>query len=75
MARSNKISAEFTDGAKAEALARMQRVKNTMLFLINLTVEEKKQLRDIGNKNLIYIQKCIEGVLAFPKKLKVTLTS
>jgi hypothetical protein len=71
MARSNKISAEFTDGAKAEALAKMLEVKNTMPFLINLTVEEKKRLRGIGNKNLFYVQKCLEGALAFPKELKV----
>lgn len=70
MARSNKISAEFTDGAKAEALAKMQEVKNTMPFLLNLTVEEKKRLKGIGNKNLSYVQKCLEGELAFPNELK-----
>ena len=41
-----------------------------MPFLITLTVEERKRLKGIGNKNLAYVQKCLEGAIAFPDELK-----
>ena len=70
MARSNKISTTFSESDKATVLTKIQEVKDAMPFLINLTVEEKKRLKGIGNKNVSYVQKCLEGALAFPNELK-----
>ena len=71
MARTNKISTPFSEADKTGVLAKIKDAKNAMPFLISLTIEEKKKLKGIGNKNLSYVQKCLEGALAFPNELKV----
>ena len=70
MARSNKISAVFTDAEKNDVLTKINEAKALMPFLVSLTVDERKRLKGIGNKNLAYVQKCVEGALAFPDELK-----
>lgn len=70
MARSNKISAVFTDAEKNDVLTKINEAKALMPFLVSLTVDERKRLKGIGNKNLAYVQKCLEGALAFPDELK-----
>lgn len=44
-----------------------------MPFLVDLTVDDRKKLKGIGNKNLIYVQKCLEGALAFPDEMKKSI--
>lgn len=70
MARSNKISAAFSDAEKNEVVTKINEAKALMPFLISLTVDERKRLKGIGNKNLAYVQKCLEGAIAFPDELK-----
>ena len=70
MARTNKITGTFTDAAKTAVIAKITETKALMPFLINLTEEERKRLKGIGNKNLAYVQKCVEGAIAFPDELK-----
>ena len=70
MARTNKITGTFTDTTKTAVLTKLAEAKALMPFLITLTVEERKRLKGIGNKNLAYVQKCLEGALAFPDELK-----
>ena len=70
MARTNKISAAFAETDKNEVLTKMDEVKALMPFLISLTTVERKKLKGIGNKNLAYVQKCLEAALSFPDELK-----
>ena len=70
MARSNKISAVFSDADKNDVVSKINAAKALMPFLISLTVDERKRLKGIGNKNLAYVQKCLEGAIAFPDELK-----
>lgn len=70
MARTNKISAEFNLDNKDAVLQKIKEVKTSMPFLVNLSVEDRKKLKGIGNKNLDYVQKCLEGALAFPDEMK-----
>jgi hypothetical protein len=70
MARTNKITAEITPEGKALILANIEEVKTMMPYLINLTTEERTKLKGIGNKNLAYVQKCLEAALANPSELK-----
>lgn len=70
MARTNKITGTFTDATKTAVITKITETKALMPFLITLTVEERKTLKGIGNKNLAYVQKCLEGAIAFPDELK-----
>ena len=70
MARTNKITGTFTDATKTAVITKLTETKALMPFLITLTVEERKKLKGIGNKNLAYVQKCLEGAIAFPDELK-----
>lgn len=70
MARTNKITGVFTDSVKADVIKKINEAKTLMPFLITLNEEERKRLKGIGNKNLSYVQKCLEGALAFPDELK-----
>lgn len=70
MARTNKITGTFTDATKTAVITKINEAKALMPFLITLTVEERKTLKGIGNKNLAYVQKCLEGAIAFPDELK-----
>jgi len=70
MARTNKISADFTAANKDAVLLKIKELKETMPFLVNLSVEDRKRLKGIGTKNLDYVQKCLEGALAFPDEMK-----
>ena len=70
MARTNKITGTFTDATKTAVITKLTETKVLMPFLITLTVEERKKLKGIGNKNLSYVQKCLEGAIAFPDELK-----
>lgn len=70
MARTNKITGVFTDSAKSDVIKKINEARALMPFLITLTEEERKRLKGIGNKNLSYVQKCLEGALAFPDELK-----
>jgi hypothetical protein len=72
MARTNKISATLTEAEKTAIIAKINEATALMPFLINLTVEERKRLKGIGNKNLSYVNKCLEGAIAFPDELKVS---
>ena len=68
MARTNKITGTFTDATKAAVITKLDEAKALMPFLITLTVEERKRLKGIGNKNLAYVQKCVEGAIALDRK-------
>jgi hypothetical protein len=70
MARSTKISAVLTEAEKNDVLTKINDAKALMPFLISLNTEERRTLKGIGNKNLAYVQKCLEGALAFPNELK-----
>lgn len=70
MARTNKITGTFKDTDKTDVLKKIKEAKELMPFLISLSTEERKTLKGIGNKNLAYVQKCLEGTLAFPEELK-----
>ena len=70
MARTNKITGVFTDAVKVDVIAKINEAKALMPFLITLTEEERKRHKGIGNKNLSYVQKCLEGAIAFPDELK-----
>jgi hypothetical protein len=70
MARKTKISAVLTEAEKNDVLTKINDAKALMPFLISLTTEERRTLKGIGNKNLAYVQKCLEGALAFPNELK-----
>lgn len=70
MARTNKITGTFTDTAKTDVIKKINETKALMPFLISLTTEERKKLKGIGNRNLAYVQKCLEGAIAFPDELK-----
>jgi hypothetical protein len=70
MARTNKISGVFTDADKVAVITKINETKALMPFLITLTEADRKKLRGIGNKNLSYVQKCLEGAIAFPDELK-----
>lgn len=69
--RTNKISGVLTDAVKAQVTTKVNEILILLPMLINLTVEERKNLKGIGNKNLAYVKKCLEGALAFPNELKV----
>ena len=66
----NKISADFNDDDKNKAIAKINDLKSSMPFLVNLSVDDRKRLKGIGTKNLDYVQKCLEGALAFPDEMK-----
>jgi hypothetical protein len=68
--RTNKISAEITPEGKALILANIEEIKTLMPYLINLSVEERKTLKSIGDKNMTFVQKCLEAALANPSELK-----
>jgi hypothetical protein len=70
MARKTKISAVLTEAEKNDVITKINEAKESMPFLISLTTEERRTLKGIGNKNLAYVQKCLEGALAFPNELK-----
>ena len=70
MARTTKISAVITEAEKNDVLTKINDAKALMPFLISLNTEERRTLKGIGNKNLAYVQKCLEGALAFPNELK-----
>lgn len=70
MARTNKISGVFTEAEKAAVITKINEAKALMPFLITLTEDERKRGKGIGNKNLSYVQKCMEGAIAFPNELK-----
>jgi len=70
MARTSKITGTFTDATKTAVITKLNEIKALMPFLISLTVEERKKLKGIGNKNLAYVQKCLEAAIAFPDELK-----
>lgn len=70
MARTNKISADFTAVAKTAALAKINEAKAQMPFLISLPEKERKNYTNMGPKSVAYAQQCLEGAIAFPKELK-----
>lgn len=70
MARTNQITGAFTDATKTQVITKFTEIKALMPFLITLTSEERKRLKGIGNKNLSYVQKCLEAAIAFPDELK-----
>jgi len=70
MARMNKISADFNDDDKNKAIAKINDLKASLPFLVNLSVDDRKRLKGIGTKNLDYVQKCLEGAIAFPDEMK-----
>ncbi|MBC7439389.1 MAG: hypothetical protein H7250_05330, partial [Flavobacterium sp.] len=60
---------------KTAIIAKINEAMALMPFLINLTVEERKRQKGIGNKNLSYVQKCLEGAIAFPSEMKVSFST
>jgi hypothetical protein len=71
MARTNKISADFTAAAKTAALTKINEAKTQMPFLISLPEEERKSYGNMGPKSVAYANQCLEGAIAFPNELKV----
>jgi hypothetical protein len=70
MARTNKISADFTAAAKTAALTKINEAKAQMPFLISLPEQERKNYGNMGPKSVAYAQQCLEGAIAFPNELK-----
>ena len=70
MARTNKISADFTTVAKTAALTKINEAKTQMPFLISLPENERKSYGNMGPKSVAYAQQCLEGAIAFPSELK-----
>ncbi|WP_310559705.1 hypothetical protein [Flavobacterium sp.] len=70
MARTNKISADFTATAKTAAVTKINEAKAQMPFLISLPEQERKNYGNMGPKSVAYAQQCLEGAIAFPKELK-----
>lgn len=75
MARTTRIAAVITATEKTAIIAKINEAMALMPFLINLTVEERKRQKGIGNKNLSYVQKCLEGAIAFPSEMKVSFST
>jgi len=70
MARTNKISADFTAVAKTAALTKINEAKAQMPFLISLPQAERKSYGNMGPKSVAYANQCLEGAIAFPNELK-----
>ena len=70
MARTNKISADFTATAKTAALAKINEAKTQMPFLISLPGAERKNYGNMGPKSVAYANQCLEGAITFPNELK-----
>jgi hypothetical protein len=70
MSRTNKISAVFAEADKNEVQAILSSARIKMPFLVALSIDDRKRLKGIGNKNLAYVQKCLEAAQAYPDELK-----
>jgi hypothetical protein len=70
MARSNKISAVFSDADKTSVVTKIDEIKTMMPFLISLTTNERIKSRKMGSKSVDYVRQCLEGAKAFPAELK-----
>lgn len=70
MARTNKISADFTAVAKTAAITKLNESKAQMPFLISLPEVERKNYGNMGPKSVAYANQCLEGAIAFPSELK-----
>ncbi|MGB4775249.1 MAG: hypothetical protein WBP45_08755 [Daejeonella sp.] len=70
MAKSNLISATFSQTDKQAALTKIEELKILMPFLIALTKTERKNLRKMGPKSVNYVQQCLIGAQTFPDELK-----
>jgi len=70
MARTNKISADFTTAAKTAALTKLNEAKTQMPFLLSLPEVERKNYGNMGPKSVAYANQCLEGAIAFPNELK-----
>lgn len=66
-----RISTQFGAESKDQVIQAISHMRELMPFLKGLTLAERKRLKGIGNKNLGYVQKCLEGAAAFPNAMKV----
>jgi hypothetical protein len=72
MARTDKISADFTAAAKTATLAKIKEAKTQMPFLISLPEIERKNYGNMGPKSVVYANQCLVGAIAFPNELKAS---
>lgn len=73
MLSKNKISASVPSGEKDEILTKIAEIRSKLSFLMNLTKDERSQLRKMGNKNNAYVVDCLRAGQAFPEILPSTI--
>lgn len=74
MARTNKISADFTAANKTAVMTKINELKALMPFLIALSEIERGLHAKMGPKSVAYVKQCLEGALAFPNELKASFS-
>ncbi len=72
MAIPNRISTEITSEVKEEVLRRISEARTLLPFLIALSDDERKALRDIGQQGLIYTLDTLDGMNQFPETIPAT---
>jgi len=51
----NNISAELTSSQEADIVTKLQEIRDILNFTVNLTTEERRFLRKMGNKRTSYV--------------------
>lgn len=67
MPADNRVSAELSDAIKAQILVKIQEIRALLPFLINLTVDERRELPKMGDKTVAFDQKCQSYMAARPE--------
>ena len=63
---SNKISASINEADLATLIARPQEMQQMLNFLLELSNEEKQEMPKMRDKNVSWVQKCLEYAMANP---------
>jgi hypothetical protein len=67
MPADNRVCAELSDATKAQILVKIQELRALLPFLLNLTLEERREPPKMGDKTVAFDQKCQSYMTARPE--------
>lgn len=67
MPSDNRISVTLSPADKAAVLAAITTIKTKLPFLVNLTMEERRQLNKMSDKTIAFDQKCAAYMVSRPE--------
>lgn len=67
MSSDNRISVSISPETKAQVIAKIRELKSLMPFLINLTLDERKDIVKLKDKSVAFDQKCASYMAARPE--------